>query len=68
MESPTTGKPLPMPSDAPLQPTGQMHPILRECLEAGEAIGQYYRETPEGQAFIAAARSRISQAKKQPQD
>lgn len=57
-----------MPSDAPLQPTGQMHPILRECLEAGEAIGQYYRETPEGQAFIAAARSRISQAKKQPQD
>jgi hypothetical protein len=68
MESPTTGEPSPMPLAAPLPPNGKMHPILQECLAAGEAIGQYYRETPEGQALIAAARSRRSQAKKPQQD
>jgi len=57
-----------MPLGAPLPPNGKMHPILQECLAAEEAIGRYYRETPEGQALIAAARSRRSQEKKQPQD
>ena len=69
MESHTTGKPSPMPSDAPLQPTGQMHPILRECLAAGEAALQSPLLQEAAKMILARNKAyRLSLAKKQPQD
>jgi hypothetical protein len=70
MESPITGKPSPTPSAEPLPKTGAMHPILQECLAAGERA----LKDPEFQANAAAIlkrnrdyRSQLSQEKKQPQ-
>jgi hypothetical protein len=58
-----------MPLGAPLQPTGKMHPILRESLAAEEAA----ENSPILQASAAATLQRnkayrLSQEKKQPQD
>gem|GEM_PF-5171180 len=69
MESPTTGEPSPMPLGAPLPPNGKMHPILQECLAAGEAA----ENSPILQASAAATMQRVkayrlSLEKKQSQD